>query len=253
MSSIIEGDVGAQVKNIQVLLESRGYPVTADGDFGLTTVAAVRAFQSQNLDPHGQPLTIDGKVGPLTLWSLGHPKPTVVPVSAIDYAELPPPQAGGSVTGRSALAVAISELKAGAMEVGGDNKGPSVKKYLGPTGLPEGNSWCASFVSWCLLQASGNDKTKMPVPYCAGARALLAEFQTKGWAHSPESGYAPLPGDLVFWWRVRADGWQGHVGFVHQVKDGYLYTLEGNHSPRVQGFSYVLSRMNQLLGFGSVP
>jgi hypothetical protein len=48
------------------------------------------------------------------------------------------------------------------------------------------------------------------------------------------------------------DGWQGHVGLVHQVKDGMLYTIEGNRSPRVQGFSYVLSRMDKLLGFGHV-
>ena len=38
-----------------------------------------------------------------------------------------------------------------------------------------------------------------------------------------------------------------------QVTDSMLYTIEGNRSPRVQGFSYVLSRMDQLLGFGHVP
>jgi len=48
-------------------------------------------------------------------------------------------------------------------------------------------------------------------------------------------------------------GWQGHIGLVHSVKDGMLYTIEGNRSPRVQGFSYVLSRVEQLLGFGHVP
>jgi hypothetical protein len=40
---------------------------------------------------------------------------------------------------------------------------------------------------------------------------------------------------------------------VHQVADGMLYTIEGNRSPRVQGFSYVFSRMDKLLGFGHVP
>jgi hypothetical protein len=29
-----------------------------------------------------------------------------------------------------------------------------------------------------------------------------------------------------------------------------LYTIEGNRSPRVQGFSYVFSRMEKLLGYG---
>ena len=38
-----------------------------------------------------------------------------------------------------------------------------------------------------------------------------------------------------------------------QLRDGFLYTIEGNKSPKVQGFSYVFSRMDKLLGFGQVP
>jgi hypothetical protein len=49
--------------------------------------------------------------------------------------------------------VAIDELNAGAGEEGGNNMGRWVRKYLQPAGLPEGNSWCAGFVSWCFLQA----------------------------------------------------------------------------------------------------
>jgi hypothetical protein len=55
------------------------------------------------------------------------------------------------------------------------------------------------------------------------------------------------------WWREQLAGWKGHVGFVHQLRDGMLYTIEGNKSPRVQGFSYVFSRMDKLLGFGQAP
>jgi CHAP domain-containing protein len=128
----------------------------------------------------------------------------------------------------------------------------AVKKYLQPAGLSEGEPWCASFVSWCLLQASGGNAGQMPVPYCPGARALLAEFQEKGWAFKPQSRQ-PQPSDLVFWWRVQLAGWEGHVGLVHQLRDGMLYTIEGNKSPRVQGFSYVFSRMDKLLGFAHTP
>ena len=46
---------------------------------------------------------------------------------------------------------------------------------------------------------------------------------------------------------------KGHVGLVHQLRDGFLYTIEGNKSPKVHGFSYVFSRMDKLLGFGQVP
>ena len=250
MQTMKKGDRGTRVRDLQRLLNAKGYPVDVDGDFGPSTYKAVRAFQSQNLDQHGQPLVVDGSVGPLTWWSLNNPKPRVEPVSAVDYATMPPRSIGGSKIGRAALAAAIGELKAGAGEVGGNNKGPWVKKYLKPAGLDEGNSWCASFVSWCYLQASN---AVMPFAYCPGARSLLKEFRDNGWAKEPQSGYQPLPGDIVVWWRVQLAGWQGHVGLVHQVKDGMLYTIEGNRSTKVQGFSYVLSRMEKLLGYGHVP
>ncbi len=247
------GDRGPEVRTLQQQLVQRGYAIEVDGEFGPETNAAVRAFQSQNLDERGEPLAVDGRVGALTWWSLTSPKPDVQPVASIDYAVLPPAASGGSALGRATLATAITELKAGAGEVGGNNRGPFVKKYLQPAGLGEGESWCASFVSWCLLQASGGAKSQMPVAYNPGARALLGEFQDKGWAKQPGSNYTPLPGDLVFWWRVQLNGWQGHVGLVHQVRNGMLHTIEGNRSPNVQGFSYVLSRMDQLLGFGHLP
>jgi hypothetical protein len=166
---------------------------------------------------------------------------------------MPPLNAGGSSIGRSALQAAIGELKAGAGEVGGNNRGPWVKKYLEPAGLDEGNSWCASFVSWCFMKASGDNINNMPFHYNAGARDLLYEVRKKGWAIPPSDRYSPLPGDLVIWWRVALSSWEGHAGIVHQVKDGMLYTIEGNKSPKVQGFSYVLSRMEKLLGYGHIP
>jgi len=247
------GDTGPEVTALQRALSERGYRTPVDGTFGLPTHNAVRAFQAQNLDQHGQPLVVDGRVGPLTWWSLGHPKPDLEPLAAIDYRRMPPDDAGGSAPGRRALAMAIAELEAGAGEIGGDNRGPFVAKYLEPAGRPEGEPWCASFVSWCFLRAADGDRNRMPFRYEPGARALLSKLKRNGWAFDPASGYQPVPGDLVFWWRVRADGWQGHVGFAHQLKDGMLYTIEGNKSPRVQGFSYVASRMEKLLGFGHVP
>ena len=40
---------------------------------------------------------------------------------------------------------------------------------------------------------------------------------------------------------------------VHPLEDGTACTIEGNPRPRVQGFAYVFSRMEKLLGFGHVP
>ena len=163
-----KGSHDPEVSELQRLLTQRGYPAAIDGEFGTQTYQAVRAFQSQNLDQHGQPLVVDGKVGPLTWWSLTHPKPAVQPFSPIDYTRMPADQPGGSGVGRAVLTAAIGELKAGAGEVGGNNSGPFVEKYLKPAGLVPPQPWCASFVSWCFLQASGGIAAQMPFRYCPG-------------------------------------------------------------------------------------
>jgi hypothetical protein len=245
-----KGDSGPEVKEVQTLLTEKGYLTNEEvnGVFENETYRAVRTFQSQNLDQHGQPLVVDGKVGDLTWWSLHNPKPSIIPPSAVDYLQMPPPGLGGSAKGRAALATAIAELRAGAGEVGGNNRGPFVKKYLHGI-LPEGNPWCAGFVSYCFSQ----NPAGMPYPYSLGARDVLRKFQDRSWAHKPGSQYQPQPGDIVVWWRDQLASGKGHIGLVHQLRDGFLYTIEGNKSSKVQGFSYVFSRMDKLLGFGQVP
>ena len=249
MSDFLQkGSRGDNVLELQELLIEHGYSVDATGEFDQKTVNAVKAFQSQNLDQHGQPLVIDGKVGPLTMWSLTNPKPEIELPFPVDFLVLPPPEAGGNPIARIALEAAINEIQAGAGEIGGNNQGPFVVKYL--NGLaPEGSDWCAGFVSWCFSQIPG----AMPFDYTVGARDILRQFKNKGWSHKPQSGYEPVPGDIVVWWRVSSTNWKGHVGIVYQLLDGMLYTIEGNKSPKVQGFAYVFSRMEKLLGFGHIP
>jgi hypothetical protein len=248
MQPLQKNDQGKAVKELQSLLNQRGFALKVDGDFGTKTFNAVRAFQVQNLDQHGQPLVVDGRVGALTWWSLTHAKPLLDIPAAIDFTKMPATAAGGSASGRAALRAALKELTLGAGEVGGNNRGPWVKKYHNGLASP-GDAWCAAFVSWCYTHAPGG----IPYHYSVGARDVLRQFKQNAWATPPESGYEPVPGDIVVWWRVRADGWQGHIGLVQQLKDGMLYTIEGNRSAKVQGFSYVFTRMEKLLGFGHVP
>ncbi len=245
---IRSGDTGKAVSDLQRRLALLRYdPGPVDGVFGRRTHSAVKAFQAQNVGPNGRPLVVDGQVGPLTAWALEHGK-LIAPVPLFPYGEEPPESFGGSAVGRAALAAAITELRAGAGEEGGNNRGKWVRTYLNNL-APEGSSWCAAFVCWCYLRAAH----PMPFAYTVGARKLLQEFKAKGWAHLPGEGYVPEPGDVVVWWRVQAAGWQGHAGIVHHVADGILYTVEGNRTARVAGFDYVLSRMEKLLGYGHVP
>ena len=58
------GDQGSDVAEIQGALASLGYDVSADGDFGPGTVAAVKDFQAM----HG--MEVDGTVGPTTYEAL---------------------------------------------------------------------------------------------------------------------------------------------------------------------------------------
>lgn len=70
------GSSGHPVRLLQEILKSFGYPPydpgPVDGAFGATTDTAVRAFQADYVDFDGNPLTVDGVVGPKTwaaLWS----------------------------------------------------------------------------------------------------------------------------------------------------------------------------------------
>ncbi|AFY56066.1 putative peptidoglycan-binding domain-containing protein [Rivularia sp. PCC 7116] len=54
------GDRGNSVRILQRLLVAKRYPISVDGDFGVLTETAVKAFQSR------RGLRVDGIVGPRT-------------------------------------------------------------------------------------------------------------------------------------------------------------------------------------------
>ncbi len=252
MTFLKKGSQGADVAELQNILRELDYHIPVTGVFDTATYKAVRNFQSTHLDKHHVPLSIDGAVGDLTWWALQHPR-SIVTTGAIDFTLMPDDSLGGAVISRDALQFAINELKGGAGEEGGNNKGPWVRKYLQLTGLTEGNSWCAAFISWCFLQAVNGDKKAMPFKYTAGARNIYNQFKQKGWTYDGDDpSRLPQPGDIVSWWRVSLSSGFGHIGIVHHYEDGFLYTIEGNKAANVAGFSYVKTRMDKLLGYGRV-
>jgi hypothetical protein len=250
MELLKKGSQGPMVRSLQQVLQELDYDLPVTGVFDNPTYAVVRNFQAAHLDKHGIPLQIDGVVGDITWWALNNPR-TKVTHSVIDFSLMPDQAMGGTTLGRSALLVAIEELKNGAGELGGNNKGKWVKKYLQPAGLGEGNAWCAAFLSWCFLQAAGGDKTKMPFRYSAGARDVFNQVKNKGMdIKSTDTTYKPQPGDIVAWWRVSMASGLGHIGIVHHFQDGFLYTIEGNKAANVAGFDYVKTSMDKILGYG---
>jgi len=252
MAILKKGATGPAVTELQNTLRELDYNLPVTGTFDTATFNAVRNFQASHLDQHGKPLEVDGQVGDITWWALRHPR-TKVQNTEIDYTKMPPTSFGGSPLGRRALQVAINELVAGAGEAGGNNKGPWVAKYLKPSGLGEGHSWCAAFVSWCFLQASDKNVNAMPFKYTAGARNIYNQLKAKGWTfNSNDTTYIPQPGDIVVWWRVSLASGFGHIGIVHHFKDGFIYTIEGNKAANVAGFSYVKTRIDKLLGYARI-
>lgn len=246
------GSSGAAVGTMTGQLAQLGYLSAATDRFDRSTEMALRAFQTQHLDPRGLPLVIDGIFGPLSRAALS----AAVRGSTLDappHPELPDPPALGLA--QSALAVAIAEYRRGAGEVGGNNRGPDIRTYLDGR-APEGSDWCAGFVSHCFREAARRIGRDMPFSYSVGARAIRNQLRDRGWEYRAGEDAPPRPGDIVTWWRGSFSGWQGHIGLVHSCADGIVTTIEGNRGgfpSRVGRFQYVLARIDRLLGFARVP
>ena len=241
------GSSGPRVRELSVLLVNRGFHNRPQSEVDYPLKRSVEAFQARHVGPNGRPLVVDGEVGSQTLWALRNPNNGALLQPPEQQPSIPP---GGSSHGRAALRVAMQEMGAGSREIGGNNQGRFVTKYLNGLADPPAN-WCAGFVSWCFLQTNQG----IPFDYSVGARDIRNQFRRKGWAFDA-GDKTPQAGDIVVWWRGQREGWQGHIGLVVRCEHGILHTVEGNKGgfpAPVNTFDYVLSRMDRLLGFGRVP
>ncbi len=244
--TIREGSRGPVVTKLTRILKKRGYFDTIQQTFSRPVRRAVEEFQARHVDERDYPLVADGIVGPLTWWALETNIEVLAPPTGVRFDAMP--ARGGSRRGRAALQTAIGELRAGAKEVGRNNDGPFIRRYLNGVVAPPAN-WCAGFVSWCFAQHPQG----IPFQYSLGARNIRTQFRERGWLIEDAP---PDPGDIIVWWRGQPDGWKGHIGLVHHSSNGIVYTIEGNKGAfpaRVRGFDYVFGRIEQLLGFGRVP
>ena len=253
------GVIGPEVgKLVNDLIKVGFAPDSGPGiNFNADVETAVRAFQSSHVGPDLIPLVIDGKVGPLTRFALdaalGERPPLQIPNQPLPNINARP--ADASLSGWNALQIAKQELASRAGETGGDNLGPDIDRYRAVTHAGAGESWCASFVSYCFDK--GNPDHHMPFAPEAGARALLKEFQDKGWDYQASLESPPAPGDIFVWWRESLASWKGHIGLIASYEHGIVKTIEGNRGPfpsKVTSFQYTLGQIKQLLGFGrAVP
>lgn len=99
-------------------------------------------------------------------------------------------------------------------------------------GVSYGYAWCAAYVSWCLRQAG--------VPNTIATTAISCDVMTDWYERNErfypkETGYIPLPGDIIMF---GTEDDSSHVGIVIGVKDGLIYTVEGNNGGKVDLHSY---------------
>ena len=116
------------LKAIQDRLNDLGLgPIPNTDKYEPKTVAIVKLFQATHRDQNGNPLVIDGKIGPITWTALFGPE---------NFAE---PNENGDEISMEAINVALSQV--GVMEnPPGSNKGPEVNEYLASVDCPPGSS-----------------------------------------------------------------------------------------------------------------
>jgi hypothetical protein len=123
-----------------------------------------------------------------------------------------------------ALLVAARDCDVYKVKEEGPNRGKRIKEYLQWCGLPEGNPWCAAFVTACLIEEQW-PKSELPVGPAAVRNWRHWAQQTGRLITANQAGR----GDLFLW--VNPNG-NGHIGWVvrtEQKKDGlWIYTIEGN-------------------------
>jgi hypothetical protein len=119
----------------------------------------------------------------------------------------------------------LAAAKLGIHEIGGDNHGPWVKKFLAEVGLPEGYAWCDAFQSFEMATVAGK---KLPIESASVAQTYNTAAKL-GWLV-----IKPARGDLVCY-DFDGDGqFDDHIGLVVRVVAIgpvlTLETVEGNTS-----------------------
>lgn len=112
-----------------------------------------------------------------------------------------------------------------------------------------GYAWCAAFVSWCQFQAGIPAEIDCSEVSCP--RMINEILKPQGLYKTRESGYTPIIGDLIYFKNATSNAVSTHVGLVIGVRDGYVFTVEGNGGERVARHKYALDD-SYIVGYGAL-
>lgn len=110
----------------------------------------------------------------------------------------------------------------GVKEATGHNDGPRIKEYLANTGLPEGNAWCAAFITTCFIEAGIPAIRSAYSPSWFKPQYLI-------YVRGKPNNKTPTTGDVGGIW-FQDKGRIAHVLFIDEWPFGTAFTntVEGN-------------------------
>lgn len=206
------GSRGKQPRLVQEWLCLQEIHVVIDDSFGPATESGVKKFQQR------EGLPVDGVVGQDTFDKLIQPM----------KAALEPIDPAGHSLGGMVIEYARQHLAQHPREMGGQNRGPWVRLYMGGN---EGDQWpwCAGFVCCVLKQACKSLDVPMPFrkTYSCDTMAALAKDKEIFLAGSKSGDKSKLPPGAIFLNRRTSTDWV-HTGIVIQPGKEIFHTIEGN-------------------------
>jgi hypothetical protein len=209
------GDRKYQVRRVQEWLTFNGFAVLIDQDFGPATEAAVKAFQ-ENAD-----LPITGVADESTWAKLVAPlRRALEPVNISNNQSL----------SEIVRVVANQHLAEHPIELGGENRGPWVRVYVGGNDGTDWK-WCAGFVSFILRQACQLANRDMPIKGSVSCDTLASQAMQNNLFVPGKSlsngNWADLGDMQIFLVRRTSSDWT-HTGFSFGGNGETFLTIEGN-------------------------
>jgi uncharacterized protein (TIGR02594 family) len=125
------------------------------------------------------------------------------------------------------LDIAVAEI--GVKEAAGRKANPRIIEYFRAAKSPvvsDETAWCSAFVAWCIAEAG------MIPMYSLGARS---------WLRWGKALRGPKIGAIAVFPRG-TEVWQGHVGFVKEIRDDKVLILGGNQRNSVRADWYDADR-----------
>ena len=208
------GGKGPLVACAQEWLSLAGFGLKVDGDFGPATEAAVREYEA------AQGRLVTGRVDEALLQRLEQPARRAI-------ARIEP---DGRSLGALVAAYAEQQLAEHPREVGGENRGPWVRLYMGGRQGADWR-WCAGFVCFCLALARETlAESDPPLAPSFSCDSLAASAREHGLFLSESDAAAERSqlrrGDFFLVRRSPRD-WV-HVGIVRGAGEAFMRTIEGN-------------------------